>query len=87
MIDLTATFPTEGGRIAFYLERDGVDGAIKAMAQIHKLYRLSIKFGLAKTDPRFHRTYVLSTIDTRRFLKLYATPAVYREVLTAIKYS
>lgn len=73
----------ERQRILFLLERDGLDATVEFVARTHRLYRLSLKSGMAR-EKTYRRGYLESCIDFRQFLK---ANNAYRPVLAEIKRS
>lgn len=78
-------YSTEGNRLSFYIDRDGFDEAVQVAARIYKMYRLSLKHGIAR-NKLFRRSYILSCVDLRHFLQMYA-PQVFKNTLLDIFYS
>jgi hypothetical protein len=82
----TSFLKEERQRIEFVLARDGEQATVDFVRRTHKAYRLCIKHGMAKRKSSFHRTYMLSVIDFRKFLIAHA-PEQYRAVLKEIRFS
>lgn len=78
-------YPIEGYRIAFYLNRDGFDETVKVVARTYRMYRLALKYGMAR-NKLFRRSYVCSCVEQRRFLRTYA-PNEFKTTLLEIFYS
>lgn len=73
----------ERHRIMFLLNRDGFEQTLAFVAQTHRAYRLSLKYGMAK-EKQYRQGYLESCIDFRRFLRAHEA---YVPVLTKIKHS
>ena len=73
----------ERHRILFLLDRDGLEATIEFVARTHRLYRQSLKTGMAR-EKQYREGYLRSCVDFRQFLK---ANNAYLPVLTKIKYS